>query len=305
MPSVPLSESGYERTFAAEIDVLSDNELLVRGVMQDARLTLEHAWTLRTPEYEVTGADAQQTAGDESQFAPELCQRYPNIKGVRIGRGFSKRILAALGELPGTQEHLFLAIEMARVGQQVYQFPPDFERQFVPASASVTEAARAAWLKDRAYMSDLRNSCYTYRDESAGLFGAREVRCGFDSVITRPRPGDKKVFWRNKRLAIRASTAGENSGFVCESAMEDRIHDIAVSFEISRDGVISNAHSRGLRLPYYGLCEDPHQRTAGLNGQRVTADYVRQFADQLGGAAGCTHLFDLSIDVLRLFTTGK
>ncbi|HWQ34025.1 MAG TPA: DUF2889 domain-containing protein [Blastocatellia bacterium] len=301
MPSVPLSESGYERTFAAEIDVLSESELLVRGMMKDERLTLEHTWALRTPEYEVVDASARQAAGDESQFSPELCQRYPDIKGVRIGRGFSKRILAALAGLPGTQEHLFLAIEMARVGQQVYQFPPEFEEQFAPASGSVTEAARAAWLKDRAYMSDLRNSCYTYRDESAELFGAREVRCGFDPLLTRPRPGDKKVFWRNKRLVIRASKDDENSGFACESAMQDSIHDIAVSFEISGDGVISNAHSRGLRLPYYGLCEDPHRRTAGLNGQRVTADYVRQFASQIGGAAGCTHLFDLSIDVLRLF----
>lgn len=298
---MPLSDSGYRRTFSAEIDVLTKSELLVRGMMGDERLTLEHTWTLRTPEYEVIDASARQAAGDESQFSPELCLRYRQIKGVRIGRGFSKHILTALGGVPGTQEHLFLAIEMARVGQQIYQFPPEFEKQFATTSDSVTEAARAAWLKDRAYMSDLRNSCYTYRDESAELFGTREVHCGFDQAITRPRPGTRRAFWRNKRLVIRASTDDKNSGFACESAMADSIHDIAVSFEISRDGVISNAHSRGLRLPYYGLCEDPHQRTPRLNGQRVTADYVRQFADQIGGAAGCTHLFDLSIDVLRLF----
>jgi hypothetical protein len=303
MLSVPLTESGYLRFFEAEIDVLAENELLVRGRMRDHRFALEHTWRLRTPEYEVISASARQMAGEADRFAPELCLRYPEIKGVRIGRGFSKRILAALGDLPGAQEHLFLAIEMARVGQQVYQFPPEFETQFGPPPDSPAEAARLAWEKDRAYLSELVNSCYTYRHESAELFRARAVRCGFDSSFTRPRPGDKRVFWRNKRLSIRTVSApDEAQGFACESAMEDRIHDIAVNFEIARDGLISRAQSRGLRLPYHGICEDPHQRTPGLNNQRVTAEYVRQFAEQIGGAAGCTHLFDLSLDVLRLFT---
>ena len=83
--------------------------------------------------------------------------------------------------------------------------------------------------------------------------------------------------------------------------MEDRIHDIKIGFELSGDGVISQAQSRGLRLPYHGLCEDPQQRTPGLNGLHVTPAFVAQFAEHVGGANGCTHLFDLSIDLLRLF----
>src|SRR5205823_316864 len=128
--SVPLAPSSYQRTFDAEIDILSEQDLLVRGRMKDHRFELEHCWVLRTPSYEVMEASARQLNGHASQCAPELCARYPEIKGVRIGRGFSKRVLAALGAGPGQQEHLFLAIEMARVGQQVYQFPPEFEEQF-------------------------------------------------------------------------------------------------------------------------------------------------------------------------------
>ncbi|HZS07737.1 MAG TPA: DUF2889 domain-containing protein [Blastocatellia bacterium] len=301
-PTVPLTEAGYLRSFEAEIDVIAENELLVRGRMSDHRFTLGHVWALRTPEYEVVRAGAHQSAGDENEFSPELCARYSEIKGVRIGRGFSKRILTALGGLPGTQEHLFLAIEMARVGQQVYQFPPDFERQFPGRPGSLTEAAHIAWRKDRAYMPDLANSCYTYRDESAELFRHREVRCGFDAELTRPRPGQKAAFWRRKRVSIREGSAGDGrSAYVCESAMEDNIHDILVGFEIAGDGTISGAHSRGLRLPYHGICEDAQQRTPGLNGLSVTTDYVRQFAEYVGGSSGCTHLFDLSIDCLRLF----
>lgn len=292
----PIPASGYERTFAAEIDVLAENELLVRGTMRDHRFAFEHTWRLRTPAYEVLEANAQQLAGDETLFQSELCTRYTNIRGVKIGRGFSKHILTALGELPGQQEHLLLAIEMARVGQQVYQYTPEFEAQFPKHNDSENEMARVAWLKDRAYMS-LANTCYAYRDESLALFDARPVRCGFGAELTRPQPGDRRVFWRNKRVAIQETA----HGFTCECLMEDRIHDIKIEFALSNTGVIANAQSRGLRLPYHGICEDPHQRTAGLNGVQVTAAFVQQFAEQVGGASGCTHLFDLSIDVLRLF----
>ncbi len=298
---IPQTISRYLRTFDAEIDVLAENELLVRGSMRDHRFAFEHVWKLRTPEYEILDARARQIEGE---FDPSLCGRYSSIRGARIGRGFSKRVLSELGDQAGAQEHLLTAIEMARVGQQVYQYTPEFESRFPESDGNTTEAARIVWLKDRAYMS-LANTCYTYRDESEGLFASREVRCGFGSELTRPKPGDKRVFWRNKRLAIelKASDNGETA-FVCESAMEDSIHDIRINFDLSSDGLVSNARSLGARLPYHGICEDPHLRTPALNGMIVTGAFVRQFADHVGGAQGCTHLFDLSIDVLRMFRFG-
>lgn len=296
--SVPAREAVYRRTFSSEIDVLSENEILVRGRMSDHRCDFEHVWRVRTPQYEVIDASAVQYSGDAADVDPELCRRYAEISGVRIGRGFSKRVITALGDLPGAREHLFCSIEMARVGQQIYQYTPEFEANFPAAGTNPTESARIAWMKDRAYMADLQNSCYAYRDESAALFDSREVRCGFGADITRPRPGDKRAFWRNKE--VRIELRGE-SGFSCESAMEDSIHDIRIRFDVSADGIISNASSRGLRLPYHGICEDAQARTPVLDGMKVTGAFIKTFADTIGGAQGCTHLFDLSIDCLRLF----
>jgi hypothetical protein len=299
--AVPMTSAGYLRTFAAEIDVLAENEILVRGLMRDHRFAFSHVWRVRTPGYDVIEVSASQIEGDNSQFDPQLCTRYAAIKGITIGRGFSSRVGAALGNLPGRQEHLFLAVEMARVAQQVYQYSPEFEARFPAVAADQTEAARIAWLKDREYMADLVNSCYTYRDESSDLFKIREVRCGFGAEIFRPKPGDRRVFWRNKSLAI----TQRGTAFSCESAMEDTIHDIKVNFDLSEDGVVSHATSRGLRLPYHGICEDAQLRTPGLNGLRIATSFIKQFADHIGGASGCTHLFDLSIDCLRLFNVGS
>ncbi len=296
--SQPIGMQTYQRDFEAEIDCLAKNELRVRGQMRDGRFALAHTWRLRTPDYEVLEATAEQLSGP---LDDQLCRNYESVGGVRIGRGFSRRVLAALGEGKGQQEHLLLAIEMARVGQQVYQFPAEFEAQFEQTSRASTdpaEAARVAWMKDRAYMADLANSCYTYRDETADLFDSRTVRCGFGGELTRPRPGEKRVFWRRKSVLIRTVGWG---GYLCQSKMEDNIHDIRVEFEIGSDAVIRQASSRGLRLPYHGLCEDAQLRSSGLVGLKVTGDFVRQFADRVGGSSGCTHLFDLSIDCLRLF----
>jgi len=294
--SIEIPPQGYLRTFEAEVDVLTEDLLAVRGVMSDHRFAFEHRWKVRTPEYEVTEVAAWQIAGDHSKFNPELCRRYAGAAGVRIGRGFSKRIVATLGDLPGAQEHLLAAIEMARVAQQVYQYTPEFEARFPTAAENATDAARIAWLKDRAYMN-LANTCYAYRDESETLFADREIRCGFDQNLTRPQPGDARVFWRAKRVSIELT----DRGYSCESAMDDRIHDIKVKFDLSRAGVISNAESRALRVPYYGICEDAQLRTPGLNGLQVTPAFITQFAEHVGGTAGCTHLFDLSVDCLRLF----
>jgi hypothetical protein len=299
--STPISNSNYQRTFSAEIDVPAENELLVRGSMRDHRFAFEHVWKIRTPEYEIIEAAARQIAGE---FDPHLCDRYAGIGGARIGRGFSKRVISELGDFPGAQEHLLTAIEMARVGQQVYQYTPEFEAQFPSSGDAASEAPRIAWLKDRAYMG-LANTCFAYRDESEVLFASREVRCGFDAELTRPKPGDKRVFWRNKRVEIKLKEGVNGEAvYACESAMEDAVHDIRIGFDLSSDGLVSNAWSRGARLPYHGICEDPHLRTPALEGLKVTGAFVSQFAEHVGGAQGCAHLFDLSIDVLRLFKFG-
>ena len=298
--SIEIPAEGYLRTFEAEIDVLAENEMLVSGVMSDHRFAFEHRWNVRMPNYEVISASARQIAGTLAEFRPELCERYAGIAGVGIGRGFSKRVIAALGDLPGAQEHLLTAIEMARIAQQVYQYTPEFESQFPATTNTGSEAAHVAWLKDRAYMN-LANSCYAYRDQSEALFVSREVRCGFDPELTRPQAGEKRVFWRSKRVSIELT----NHGYSCESAMDDRIHDIKIAFDMSRHSVISNARSRALRVPYHGICEDAQLRTPGLNGLQITPAFIAQFAESVGGATGCSHLFDLSIDCLRLFKFGE
>lgn len=294
-PSIPFEDGSYRREFDAEVDCASQDELVVRGAFRDYRFDMFQVWRVKTPEYEVLEA----TAGDRSGFVDvHALANFGLIAGVRVGRGFTRWVLEKIGDRKGSHETLLFAIEMARVSQQVYQFPPDLENSFRSHSTDLTDLARAAWLKDRAYMPDLANSCYTYRDSSRELFDTREVRCGFDGSITRPKPGDKSVFWRKKQLSIQEL---DTSNWRCHIAMQDSIHDISVEFELSSAGIVSNAESRGLRLPYHGICEDAQLRTAMLNGMVITPRFSKQLGETVGGQSGCTHLFDLTSDCLRLF----
>lgn len=291
--TVPLDGAGYSRSFEGEIDVIDRSRLAVRGRMRDRRLDLEHHWLLATPDYEILEGSAWQHEGGAAQ----PCERYAGIRGARIGRGFSKRVLEALGESPAAQQHLLLAIDMARLGQQIYQFPPGFEEGFQRRPDVRSADALVSWEKDRAYMGALAESCYTYRDASAELFRTREIVCTFGAELTHPAPGTKRAFWRRKQLSIQALP----DGFACESRMEDSLHDIVIGFHLDREGLVSQARSHGARLPYRGLCDEPQRRTARLDGVRLTAQFINQLAEHVGGAQGCTHLFDLSADCLRLF----
>jgi hypothetical protein len=291
--SCPMKDQRYLRTFEGEIDILTDTEFLVRGRLQDHALTLDYAWKVHTSGYQIVAARASQSDADPVRFDPELCKRQAGVEGIRIGRGFSKNFQKALGDEPGNDAHLFLAIEMARIAQQVYPCPPEIEQRFPTAATD----ARIAWQKDRACMSDIANSCHTYSDKTEALFAERVVRVGFEQELYSPRPGEQRMFWRHKRLSI----VRKDSGFACECAMDDRVHDIRIAFDLEKTGMVSNARSEGRRLPYHGICEDAQLRTEGLNGLRMDGGHSLQLADRIGSANGCTHLFDLATDLLRLF----
>ena len=301
-PSLPLPKGGYVRTFEAEIDDQGPPLLRVRGVLSDHRCALEHVWTMRTPKYEVVEASARHLQGDPDVLAPELASRYAAIRGVRIGAGFTRAIREALGDAPGLQEHVTLAIEMARIGQQGFQLPQDNHERYAPLVSHMPEGpsrlARLAWEQDRDYMPSLRDSCYAYRDETAALFEEREVVC-LDLNILYPKPGQKRIFWRNKRMQI--APLADGAGFRCQNEMEDTVHDIRVAFDLGADGVVQAAQSEGIRLPYHGICEDAQRRMPGLAGRQLDQTFIRSLAACVGGASGCAHLFDLSVDCLRFF----
>lgn len=302
-PSLALPEEGYVRTFEAEADYLSDATVRIRGTLSDHRCRLEYDWVVQTPECKILRASAQHLSGEPTVLSPQLRGRCSDILGICTSQGFTKTMRHRLGHLPGHQEHLALAIEMARVSLQAYPVPTGDHERFASFVTDMppgpSRLARMLWERDRAEWGMVSNSCYTYSDESGPLFGTRTV-VAFDPDSISPEPGQKRFFWRTKRLHI---VQCENvSGFQCKNEMDDPFQQMQIAFDLAADGTICNATSQAGRLPYQGLCEVPQRRTAGLNGLRLSKKFARLIADQVGGSTGCSHLFDLATDCLRLFT---
>lgn len=304
-PSLPLSSDGYVRTFEAEIDYLEDATMRVRGVQTDHQHALEYDWQVRLPDYEILHASARHLSGEPTVLSPPLLSRCTTIQGAQTSQGFSKTMRAALGDLPGHQEHLAIAIEMARVSLQGFPVPKGDHERFAAAAEMLppgpTRVARMSWERDRVDWSWICNSCYAYRDESEALFEERTVQC-FDLDLASPEPGQKRFFWRKKRLQIAERQNGKDgAGFSCHNEMNDTFHELGVSFDIEADGTISAAASQSQRLAYDGICEDTQARTPGLIGKKLDKSYARLLADHVGGRSGCSHLFDLSVDCVRFF----
>ncbi len=195
-----------------------------------------------------------------------------------------------------------MAIDMARVSLQGFPVPKGDHERFAASAAMLppgpSRVARMAWERDRVDWSGICNSCYAYRDESAALFEERTVQC-FDLDLASPDPGQKRFFWRKKRLQIAERQDG--AGFSCHNEMNDTFHELSVSFDIEADGTLSAAASQSQRLAYAGICEDTQTRTPGLIGKKLDKSYARLLADHVGGRSGCSHLFDLSVDCVRFF----
>lgn len=302
VPSVSVPDHGYVRTFAADIDYLEDATMRVRGTQLDHQHRLEYTWVVRLPNYEILSASAHHIAGEPTVLSPELLVRCGALRGMCTTQGLTKTVRAALGDLPGHQEHLAMAIEMARVSLQGFPVPKGDHERFASLAETVppgpSRVARMAWERDRAGWPWICNSCYTYRDESAALFAERQVRC-FDLDQISPTPGQKRFFWRTKQLRIVPLPDG--SGYSCHNAMNDTFHALAVTFAIDADGTVRTATSEWQRLAFTGICEEPQARTPGLNGKKLDKNYARVLADHVGGRSGCSHLFDLSVDCLRFF----
>ena len=301
--ALPFAEAGYTRTFEAEIDYLANSEIRVRGTLTDPGCALASEWIVRLPAYEIRHASATHLSGGSAVLSPALTALLPAIRGATIGQGFTRTIAAALGDVPGHTEHLTLATEMARVSLQAFPVPKDDHERFASCVTDMppgpSRLARMLWERDRTDLSTLKNSCFTYRDQSARLFDERTIE-PFDPDMAAPEPGQKRFFWRTKRLQI--SPRPQQTGFHCRHAMDDPFQQMRIAFDIDAEGTLSNATSRPGRLPFHGLCEEPHSRTAGLNGLKLGKDFMPPVADQIGGASGCRHLFDLATDCLRLFT---
>ena len=299
---ITLPDSGYVREFEAAIDYLGDHLMAVTGTLRDHHLAIEYRWQVRVPDYVIVAAEARHLAGEPGTLEPALAARAGAIAGSRASQGFSRAMREALGTGAGLREHLALAMDMARVSLQGFPVPRDDHQRFAHLAAGIdnpaSRLARMAWERDRADWGNVCNTCVAYRDESAALFAAREVRC-FDLNLVSPAPGQKNFFQRRKQLGV--ATRVDGQGYDLTHTMHDTFHEFDISLTLGHDGTVNAASNDWRRLAFMGICEDGQNGLPTLVGYHLDGAYARAVADHVGGRNGCSHVFDLTVDCLRFF----
>ncbi|BCV23048.1 DUF2889 domain-containing protein [Moorella sp. Hama-1] len=86
--------------------------------------------------------------------------------------------------------------------------------------------------------------------------------------------------------------------------LNDTFHEIALTLEARpADRAITGARAEFIRFPY-DRCRDTGDRLDNLIGVMIAPGVWRTVARAVGGKEGCTHLYELTMEALRVTMQG-
>jgi len=205
--------------------------------------------------------------------------------------GFAKALVEAVGSGEGADLMVAAGMELARLGRQATKLPQEATRGLRAGDA------RRYWELDNIGWTDLPNSCFAYRPQTKALFDVRPVTTPMPPEIYAAPIGAEKIFYRKK--LIRMVRTGSRLHLF--NSLHDNAHGFDIHYEIDLDSDrIVAVDSIRSRLPYLGICDEPQAKIAAMNGQRVDGVLRKNIQTMLGGENGCTQIFDLTSDLLKL-----
>ncbi len=279
----------YERSLEGWTDNTHDHAFThtVRIADDDSGFEVRAVCT-SSPEYEIRYASARVLAGRADS---SLAEAFGAIRGVRMVGGFTRRLTEAMGKRPGAELLVAAGLEIARLARQVAKLPAEATAGLRPGDA------RQYWELDTMGWPDLPNSCFTYTKAGRALFDVRPVTTPLPPSIYEAPTGAMDIFHRKK--LIRFVQTGPRLHLF--HSMHDNAHGFDVHYEIdAASGQIAAADSITSRLPYLGVCDEPQVKIGSMKGQAVEGALKRRIQTLLGGETGCTQLYDLTSDLLKL-----
>jgi hypothetical protein len=256
----------------------------------DARAIELHARCSVAPAYEIRCAALRVVAGT---VAADACEGVARLAGTRMVGGFGRRLGELIGQGDGAALVVDAALEVARLARQVAKIPAAITAAIPPDDgAACRQLDLSSW-------GDLPGSCFTYSEAAGALLATRSVVPTLPPSFYSPAPGAERVFVRRK-LARLVRTGDRLHLF---ASMHDDVHGFDLHYEVdlASDTIVA-ADSTTSRLPYRGLCDEPHARIRSMIGQPVDTLLRKRSQTLLGGELGCAQLFDLTGDVLKLLT---
>jgi hypothetical protein len=281
----------YERVVDGWSDATHDDAFThtVRATDDDFGVEVRAVCT-PPPDYEVREASARITEGAAD---PGVEESLRGLRGARMVGGFTKRLVAAAGDGAGAPLFVEAGLEIARLARQVTKLPLETTAGLRP------DDARRFWELDNMGWADLPHSCFTYTPAGEALFASRAVKTNLPPEIFNTPTGAMQIF-RRKRLVRLVRTGRRLHLF---HSMYDNGHGFDIHCEIDLDAeTIVAADSIVSRLPYEGLCDVTQGKMTSLKGEVVNGSLRKRVQTLLGGETGCTQLYVLTTDLLKMLT---
>jgi hypothetical protein len=279
----------YERRMEGWSDNTHDDAFTHTVRLGDPDREIElRAVALPSPEYAIREADCRVLRGT---VEPAVAAGVGALAGARMVAGFTRRVAEATGPGAGAALVVDAAVEIARLARQVAKLPRERAERAAGADA------RECWALDTTGWIDLPNSCFAYSEAGRALFDRRTVTSPMQPDLYSPRPGQRRVFVREKIAWI--ERAGDRLRLF--HSMYDNVHGFELTYEVALDtGRIVRADSITPRLPYMGICSEPQTKIRTLVGETLDDGLRKRIADAVGGPGGCAQLYDLTADLLKL-----
>jgi hypothetical protein len=279
----------YERTMHGWVDNTHDDAFTHTVTLSDDDHAIEvSAVCTASPGYEIRDARARILAGAAD---PAVTDAFGRLEGTRMVAGFTRRLAELCAARAGAGLFVDAGVELARLARQVARFPAETTAGLRPGDAL------GCWHLDMTGWVDLPNSCFTYGEGGRALLASRPVSTPMARELYSPPPAARKLFVRRK-LSRLVMTGSKLHIF---QAMHDNVHGFDLHYTLQVDpGVILAADSIVSRLPYEGICTEPQSRIATMLGQPVDGSFRKRIQGLLGGAAGCSQLYDLTADAFKL-----
>ena len=285
-PALLAGRDRYERTMEGWCDNTHEDAFTHTVRLEDPDRALEVEVVAEpSPTYAIRAARLRPLRGD---LAPTVVAGFATLAGTAMVGGFTRRASEATGG--GAALVVDAAIEVARLARQVAKLPR-------PRAERAVGNAREAWRLDTEGWIDLPDSCFTYSAEGRALLETRTVTTPIQADIYSALPGQRGVFVRRK--VARLERRGDRLALF--HSMHDNVHGFELTYELDvESGRIERADSVTSRLPYAGLCSEPQGRIRGMVGEVADATLAKRIQVLLGGTAGCSQLYDLTADLLKL-----
>lgn len=284
----------YERVVEGWVDATHDNAFTLTAQLTDDDAGVEVvAVATPSPGYEILEAGARVLSGGPERISPGILAGFDALAGTLMVSGFTRRLAEIVGERPGARIVIAAAIEVARLARQATKLSDDKLNAVRSGDPKlVRQLDMEGWV-------DLPGSCFAYSPEATPLFETRPVTIPMTAELYFPPPGKRKLF--NRKKVARVERNGRRL-FLFHS-MFDEVHGFEVRYEIDLDaGTIAGAESKTSRLPYMGVCDEPQRKVASLVGQPVDQGLRKRIQSLIGGSSGCTQIYDLTSDLLKLLS---